>query len=284
MSRTDLISIFRMELLSRRSDLKQEVLDAVRRFDVSIGWHYILDFIWLLEGVETLPPGSTILDAGAGHGLMQMLLAARGHKVLSIDYSPRIPFDSYRAKASIRVLSRSGFDEAYLERVRARGMDAGVSDEPLAVLAEKGVDIVYWRADISDLSPLPNECVDAVVSVSALEHNSKEKLLTCCSELERVLKPGGTMHVTVCGSDREEWFHEPSKGWCYPEKSLIEYFGLRNPESNFSEAEAAFAELKQGDGLKEHLSESYFVSGDNGMPWGKWNPEYLALGVRKNKN
>jgi SAM-dependent methyltransferase len=273
-----------MDMLSRRQDLKQEVLDAVKRFDVNIGWHYILDFVWLLEEVETLPPGSTILDAGAGHGLMQMLLAARGHKVLSIDYSPRIPFDSYRKEASIRVLARPGFDTAYLDRVRARGMDAAESDEPLALLAEDGVDIVYWRADISDLSPLPDACVDAVVSVSALEHNSKEKLLTCRNELERVLRPGGTMHVTVCGSDGDEWYHEPSKGWCYSEKSLVEYFELRGPESNYGDAAAAFAELKQGDGLKEHLSKSYFLSGDNGMPWGKWNPEYLAVGVRKNKD
>lgn len=282
-SRNDLISIFRLDMLSRRKDLKQEVLNALARFNVGIGWHYLLDFVWLLEEVEGLPSGSIVLDAGAGNGLMQMLLAARGHKVLSVDIEPRVPLEVYRGEASIRVLAKPSLAGGYLDEVRDKGIDTAASDNPLAVLFEPSVDIVYWRADLADLQPLPDGCVDAVVSVSALEHNSEEKVLACLHEVERTLKPGGAMHVTVGGSDHGDWFHAPSKGWCYCEESLIRLFGLVDPESNFEEVDRAFAELRQGTGLKEHLSRFYFTSGDNGMPWGKWNPEYFPLGVRKNK-
>jgi len=35
--------------------------------------------------------------------------------------------------------------------------------------------------------------------------------------------------------------------------------------------------------LRDHLAEFYFLSGDNGMPWGKWDPQYQPVGVCKVK-
>jgi SAM-dependent methyltransferase len=283
---TDAITIFSVELLERRKDLKQEVLDAVDRFGTGIGWHYLLDLVWLLERIEDLPEGSLILDAGAGHGLLQMLLAARGHRVLSVDFAPRAPSDAFRRAANIRVLEDRAFSNEYIKHLMdnypvAGGCGDGGQGGLGSCLDDEAVDIVFWRADLSDLSGLADGAVDAVVSVSALEHNSPEGMAACVRELERVLRPGGGMHVTISGSDREDWFHEPSKGWCFCEATIARHFALAEPASNFAGAEALFARLRQGEGLKEHLAPFYFLSGNNGMPWGKWDPQYFPVGVTK---
>ena len=284
----DTISVFSLDLLERRNDLKQEVLDAVDRFGVGIGWHYLLDLVWLLEGVENLPSGRLILDAGAGNGLMQMLLAARGHRILSVDFAPRVPPEAFRRAARMRVIEDKAFNNAYIEHLKEIysmiercHKDAQEASAPLVGLEDGTMDIVYWRADLSDLNAITGGAIDAVVSVSALEHNPPEGMAACVRELERVLRPGGAMHVTISGSTKEDWFHEPSKGWCFSEQSITDHFALADPQSNFAEAEALFARLRQGDGLKEHLAGFYFESGNNGMPWGKWDPQYFPVGVRK---
>jgi SAM-dependent methyltransferase len=209
---TDAITIFPVELLEQRKDLKREVLDAVDRFGTGIGWHYLLDLVWLLERIEDLPEGSLILDAGAGHGLLQMLLAARGHRVLSVDFAPRVPSEAYRRAASIRVLEDRAFSNDYIKHLMdnypvADGCGEGEQGGLGSCLDDEAVDIIFWRADLSDLSGLADGAVDAVVSVSA--------------------------------------------------------------------------RLKQGEGLKEHLASFYFLSGNNGMPWGKWDPQYFPVGVTK---
>ena len=35
--------------------------------------------------------------------------------------------------------------------------------------------------------------------------------------------------------------------------------------------------------LRDNLASFYFRSGDNGMPWGKWDPQYQPVGVCKVK-
>ncbi|WP_243544261.1 class I SAM-dependent methyltransferase [Pseudodesulfovibrio tunisiensis] len=287
MKARDCIDIFPLELLQLRPDLKQEVLSAVDRFTPGIGWHYLLDLTWLLQEVEALPKGSLILDAGAGNGLMQLLLAMRGYKVLSVDFAPRRPSEAFRSVADIRIFEDRTFSNEYITHLKqtynmAETCDA-TNEASLRECLNSDADIVYWRADLSDLSALEDNAVDSVVSVSALEHNSPEGMAACARELERVLKPGGAMHVTISGSDREDWFHEPSRGWCYCEQSIIDLFRLKSPESNFGRASDLFEELRQGDGLREHLAPFYFQSGNNGMPWGRWDPQYFPLGVRKCK-
>ena len=36
--------------------------------------------------------------------------------------------------------------------------------------------------------------------------------------------------------------------------------------------------------VRDNLARFYFQSGDNGMPWGKWDPQYQSVGVRKIKS
>ena len=55
------------------------------------GWHYDMDIIWLLNELDNagIKQGATILDAGAGMGITQFILASRGYNILSLDFSPR---------------------------------------------------------------------------------------------------------------------------------------------------------------------------------------------------
>ena len=47
---------------------------------------------------------------------------------------------------------------------------------------------------------------------------------------------------------------------------------------------ALFEEMrKEGNQLHQRLAPVYFRSGDNGMPWGKWEPQYQPVGISKVK-
>lgn len=94
------IEILGLELFNT---LKEEI-SFVERIKVSletgIGWHYYLDLAWIINNVTHLPRGALILDAGAGVGLAQFILAEMGYNVISSDFSNRNflkkNFDRYR--------------------------------------------------------------------------------------------------------------------------------------------------------------------------------------------
>jgi ubiquinone/menaquinone biosynthesis C-methylase UbiE len=132
---------------------------------------------------------------------------------------------------------------------------------------------------------LPDNFVDAVVSVSALEHNDHADFDKCIDELLRVTKHSGQIVVTVSASQSEDWFHEPSKGWCYCETTIRSLFKLsEDVETNFQRKNTFFEELKEeGNELQKRLSSFYFKSENNGMPWGKWDPKYQPVGILKIK-
>jgi len=284
----DAIELLSTELLHRKPELTRLVLEAQEEWKHPFGWHYLLDYIWVLDRARNLPPGSMILDAGAGQGMLQAMLAAMGHKIISADFSPRMPRPIYAERLSI-VTAHSGdtFEHDYLEHLRAtypKQTPPPARQTPrdiTRIFAEDGADIVYYTADISHMPQVPDGCLDAVVSISALEHNDHAGVRRAVSELTRALRPGGGMWITVSAARDADWYHEPSKGWCFSEKSLIDLFGLYAPESNFADFDRIFALLRQGEGLKERLAPFYFTSGQNGMPWGVWNPQYQPVGVAR---
>jgi SAM-dependent methyltransferase len=140
--------------------------------------------------------------------------------------------------------------------------------------------VVLRRADLSRLSDLPDASFDAVVSVSALEHNAPDVLPRVVEELLRVLRPGGRLLATLSAARDRDWFHEPSQGWCYTEATLRRAFGI-GPEtpSNYEGFDELFAALRASRELKARLSWYYARSGRNGMPWRRWDPKYQPVGV-----
>ena len=119
-----------------------------------------------------LEPGQLLLDMGAGAGRHAFESFRRGARVIALDY-----------------------DAAELKDVAAlfAAMHAtGETPDGAAAAAETG--------DGTGL-PFPDETFDRIVCSEVLEHIPD--LETAISELHRVLKPGGTMAVTV-----PTWFPE----------------------------------------------------------------------------
>jgi len=144
--------------------------------------------------------------------------------------------------------------------------------------------VQFQTGDLGNLGNIKSNSIDAVVSISSLEHNSPERLRVIVAELLRVIRPGGKLVATICAAKDADEFHEPSQGQCYRDSSLREIFDLAGDSaSNYDAYDELFTELRNNAALREGLASFYFQSGDNGMPWGRWNPQYQPVGVVKVK-
>jgi SAM-dependent methyltransferase len=145
--------------------------------------------------------------------------------------------------------------------------------------------VVIYNQDLKTLADIPDASMDAVAAVSALEHNTPESLPLVVAELLRVLRPGGLLLATLGAARDQDWFHEPSHGWNYTEVSLRQLFELSaTASSNYARYDELFNALKGCAELRTGLASFYSRSGDNGMPWGRWDPQYQPVGVCKVKN
>lgn len=289
-------------------------------FGSALGWHYYLDLAWIIRQVKMLPRGALLLDAGAGSGILQFILAELGYNVISADFADRSLSRQYLSRYCkiIHYLNSQNkvFDNRYTRHLKSTyGGNSSRLCRVLPLLKkERKVDTVsliennrfrpegephllegdvarncgrifMYKCDLKDMPLLPDGFVDGGVSVSALEHNDHADFEKCMDEILRITKPSGRVFVTVSASLSADWFHDPSKGWCYSEETLKRLFRLsEGVESNFSRKDELFSEFrKEGNELHKRLDSVYFESGDNGMPWGVWDPKYLPVGVCKFK-
>jgi SAM-dependent methyltransferase len=234
------------------------------------------------------------MDAGAGTGVLQWYLAEQGAEVISVDRlsRARLPL-RFRSRYNVRGLRahdlvptskllRDSFAEnaklRFNLKPQARDL-AGWADPYRA----KGRVIIY-NQELQNLCDLADASLDAVVAVSALEHNPPEELPAVVAELLRVLKPEGMLLATLGAARDADWLHTPSQGWCYSEASLRRHFDLADEApSNYDRYDALFAALRGCDELRHGLASFYYKSGENGMPWGRWDPQYQTVGVCKVK-
>jgi ubiquinone/menaquinone biosynthesis C-methylase UbiE len=277
-------------------DSERQAADAVRRFArslrISLGWHYLLDVVWTNRQIDT-PPRSSVLDAGAGVGIMQWLLAERGVNVISVDRIDRSQLSvRYRARYAVTGLrhgelapiGRSLVADARngslaIDAVRDAG---GLLGRALGRGRYRGMVTVH-RSGLGDLSAVPDASIDGIVSISSLEHNELDDIPGIMAELWRVLRPGGILTATV-GAAKTDWYHKPSRGWCFSEATLRQLFGLSaSTPSNYDQFDEILESVRRNDELRLNLAQSYFRSGSNGMPWGKWDPQYLSVGFRRQK-
>lgn len=320
----DKIEILGLELFKTHTEEMGIVERFQKHFSHVLGWHYYLDLAWIIREVKALPKGSIILDAGAGSGLIQFILSELGYNVISADFTDRDFSGKYKERYGqvINYLNNSQrliVDNRYARHLKAvyqgSGKISGLKGffrnkekniDPIALIeknrfipqegasrsflkgeaAENCGRIFLYKCDLKDMPLLPDGFVDGVVSVSALEHNDHQDFERCMNEILRVTKPSGRLLITVSASlSAADWFHEPSKGWCYSEETLRRLFRLsEGVNSNFPKKDEFFEELrKEGNELHKRLSQVYFKSGDNGMPWGKWDPKYQPVGVVKQK-
>lgn len=290
------IEILPVALLEENRLLMQELRKLARSLNLEFGWHYLLDLCWVIKNLGEVD-SRRIMDAGAGIGVLQWYLAQAGANVLSVDRSDRVNLP-LRFRRRFRV---KGFESASAQLAPAwQTLTANLRSihgfsskmgylvrETLGylILSPTRGQVFLYHSDLQRLDELPDNSMDAVVAISALEHNTPENLQAVIGELLRVIKPGGKLLATLGAARDQDWFHEPSQGWCYTEKTLRKSFGLTpNAPSNYQQYDNLFTQLYDCAELRDNLASFYFLSGENGMPWGIWNPKYQSVGVIKLKN
>jgi len=110
-----------------------------------------------------------VLDLGCGSGRHTVLLARRGFRVTGMDVSPE----------GLR-LTRQWLRET---KVTAR-LVTGDFFEPL-----KFADAAF----------------DAVIAIQTIHHGMHDQILACVGEMERVLRPGGIVFVSVTVTSFRRW-------------------------------------------------------------------------------
>jgi SAM-dependent methyltransferase len=296
----DRIEILSVDLLEQNRPVVEDLKRLAASLGLEFGWHYLLDLSWILSLLVDAN-GRKIMDAGAGTGVLQWFLAEKGAQVISVDR-----------------LSRAALPLRFRRRFHAQGLRGETDLLPAGSafwrnfsrpvpgswarrwavrLVAQAKDLVGWlqgpsglgsvliyNQDLQDLVDIPDNSLDAVVSVSALEHNTPEGLKAVVQELMRVLKPGGVLLATLTAGKDQDWWHEASSGWCYTDVTLRRLFDLP-PEapSNYDCYDELFAALKDSAELRDNLARFYFRSDEKGMPGGAWNPQYQPVGVCKVK-
>jgi SAM-dependent methyltransferase len=297
---SDRIEILSVDLLDQNQIFVDDLKHLATMLGLEFGWHYLLDLSWILSLLGNVN-GMRIMDAGAGTGILQWYLARGGAHVVSVDRLSReaLPL-RFRRRFRVRGL-RAGADLLPAGRAFVRNFHRPVHGSWVrkwAVrLAAQAKDLFGWLAspsgkgevliynqDLSHLADIADGSLDAVVSVSALEHNTPEGLQVVVQELMRVLKPGGILLATLTAGKDQDWWHEASSGWCYTDHTLRRLFDLSpDAPSNYDRYGELFAALKNCAELRDNLASFYFSSTDKGLPGGVWDPQYQPVGVCKIK-
>lgn len=293
------IELLDTDLLNNK-DAINEVYYWIKMFIAEVGWHYPLDLIWQYNKIMALnlPKGSTILDAGAGNGMMQFILAGNGYNIISVDFSGRkLPIlQSFLFNMSNGIIKK--FNNEYTEYLATnKKINFGKVLNMiklffinfswvylfLGFFKKKDYGFIkYIQAEFSDLSFIPSNSIDAIVSTSAIEHNpNHESLKRGICEFNRVLKPNSAMFVTTSATIKECIFDKPTKGYFYDEKTLVDIFQLTNYKSNYSSFSEIYDKIFSCDFLKKNMAYAYKNNPNGGLPFGIWNPKYLPVGIIK---
>lgn len=271
-----------------------------------IGWHYIVDLTWIYGRLKHLLPGSRILDAGGGVGAAQFMLAELGFDVTNVDLYQGEPAAWIKKRYDIKPRLLPSFERTdysnHIESLHGTGTIASIRNRlrtapalaPITGfrhlrrhngwrrkvgLGDKAVGQITWlRGNLAAIPELEDQSFDALVSLSAVEHFPVNLMILAIAEMRRALKPDATIAVTTSGTDSDEdWYHEPSKGQCFSAQGLKQIFGADAAAGQ--NAAAVQAQYQQSKYLRSHLADFYYRSGNNGMPWGKWDPQYIPVGI-----
>lgn len=120
----------------------------------------------LAHVVRSVPSGGLALDVGCGTGRTALALAAAA------------------------------------PQVRVVGLD-GDPDVLARAAAKPGGDAVEWRRGLADAVPVGDDAADTVVMSLLLHHLTPATQDAALREAERVLRPGGTLHVVDWGRPRD---------------------------------------------------------------------------------
>ena len=74
---TEKIEILSTRLLDENRSTVESLKKLAQSLDLEFGWHYLLDLTWIIQNLGPVN-GLSIMDAGAGTGVMQWYLASQG--------------------------------------------------------------------------------------------------------------------------------------------------------------------------------------------------------------
>lgn len=284
------------------SQVVESFLSETRRTE--IGWHYVIDLTWIYSLAKNWPRNFRILDAGGGFGPTQFLLAEMGFSVTNIDLMLEPPdvgiarrygtqwarLPSYSATDYVKHLDANRGATATRRLRRAiRGLkvwrelaahfytrrhDRWKARHPMNPTGR----IDWIQGNLCSMPEIQSGTFDAVVSLSALEHVPAGMLELALSEVRRVLRSEGRAAITTSGTEASEtWWHEPCNGFCFSASDLSRLFdayrlGSKAPSD-------VLESYRQSSYLRDRLARFYRLSGNNGMPWGHWNPTYIPVGI-----
>jgi ubiquinone/menaquinone biosynthesis C-methylase UbiE len=308
----NLIEILDPKLLLPKTEIIGLIDYWKRVLNRIIGWHYDLDIIWIMDKIyqAKIPKGSTIVDAGAGNGLLQFILAAEGYNVLSIDFADRdVPFaaknifsvsqthdrTNVKKHSYQKFIDHKGFimqwevlQKAIKNPLRALNRIANRTKhftDPLLwkeFFAKKNYgSIQYQTADFSNLQSIPTGSVACVVSMSSIEHNDFGRIAPAIREFERILPEGGLMLVTTSAVKEKEIYLEGCQGWCFTAPTLKKIFEMEGASDNYNLYDEIFDRLVTNEFIRSRIPQLYFERGDNGLPFGKYPPLYQPVGIAK---
>jgi len=299
-----------VDLLEQNRPVVDELKKLARTLRLEFGWHYLLDLSWVIANLgagetgfatPTAIQGKQIMDAGAGTGILQWYLADKGATVYSVDRLSRAALPPrFRRRFRVQGLRErdlSPLGEAFRQILDRpiRGPIYRQGAARLTALAREAAgylspvqsagQVRVYNQDLTDLTEIADNTLDAIVAISSLEHNTPEGLEQVVAELMRVLKPGGVLLATLTAGRDQDWWHAASSGWCYTDASLRKLFRLpAQTPSNYTQYDELFRALKDCAELRDNLARFYYQAADKGMPQGVWNPEYQPVGVCKRKN
>ncbi len=246
------------------------------------GWHYDLDFIWVLNLIElkNLKKNSKILDAGAGLGPFQYILASKGYQVFSLDFSKRkIPENVRRIFKVSEEEHDTKYEHPYQNFITFKNKEAflkkifkliklSLIDLFLYLFFKIKKNLIYYlnslnlslffkknnfgsitfiKAPFHEI-PYQDNYFDMVISISALEHSDKSLIEKSIDEMKRVLNPDGNLLITTSSSMKvAETFHKESSGWCFSQETISKILGRNvfNDETFLKRIEKKFLESKK---------------------------------------
>tara|TARA_B100001059_G_scaffold221232_1_gene243994 strand:- start:7054 stop:7992 length:939 start_codon:yes stop_codon:yes gene_type:complete len=243
----------KIKILSPHSLNNKKILDELsywlKVMERPQGWHYDMDMIWILEKLDNLnlKKGSYILDAGAGLGPLQYILAARGYNIASLDFKKRkIPKE---AKKIFNIKDSQGSNFSYkhsyqnfitLDKKKySINLKNIFSIKKLLFFIKKKIFSIFYRSierikrnkinygEIDFIQgafhklPFKDNCFDAVVSVSALEHADISLFEENIKQMVRVAKNNSPVIITTSINNADkDTFDEQTAGYCFSPTTL----------------------------------------------------------------
>ena len=292
--------------------LENELLDEFSYWSQLIkwipGWHYDLDMSWLLKKIESLnlKKGSTILDAGAGQGIMQYILASRGFNIVSLDFSKRKIPNILKKKFNIVLHDQESLDYKHsyqefiqfepdnifkLDRIKKlfypQHVFYKIKRNFLSLLADKKYknnssfdfgSIEFVRASFHDI-PFDNNYFDAVISTSAIEHSDFNLLDQNINELTRVAKKSGGVFITTSGTNKSaDIYDDETGGWCFCSKTISKY--ASNSEEEYSKYQTIDNNIIESDIIRSRIDSYYFLNKNSPFYKNKIkNIPYCPIGI-----